>query len=205
MNRVYAQYADKPKAVEWYNIVPSLSSQIDNTAQIVRKSYDIDSSSGAQLDAIGRIVNIDRSFESSVVFIPLQWGQIQWGGLNTQWASDGTVFSNTVSDSIYRVLLKAKIAKNNSESTLDGIVDALRFITGVDDVTVIDNEDMTFSVSFGRTLNSTVKFVLDTFDIVPRPQGVQFLGYTEEVTITQWGGQFGWGSSEAQFGQFFGV
>jgi len=65
-NRVYAQYRDKPKAVAWYGIIPSLSSEIEDVYESVRKSYDIDANSGQALDVIGRIVVIDRGFESFV-------------------------------------------------------------------------------------------------------------------------------------------
>ena len=100
---------------------------------------------------------------------------------------------------------KAKIEKNNNDATLDGIVSAISFITDVTSVRVIDHEDMTFSVSFGSQLNDAERLVFNLFDILPRPQGVKFLGYTEETAITQFGGIFGWGDSRATFGQYFGA
>ena len=206
-DRIYAQYRNKSKAVQWYGIVPTLGLEICTAFEAVRTSYDIDMAVGEQLDVIGRIVVIDRSFESSVSWDSLLWGQpvAQWGGDNIQWQSTGMTINNEVSDAIFRTLIKAKIAKNNSDATLDGIVEALLYITGAIDIQVVDNEDMTMSVSFGSELDAITRFVLDTFDIVPRPQGVQFLGYTEEPAITQWGGPLGWGDSRAQYGQFFGV
>lgn len=208
--RIYSQYADKPKAVKWYNIVPDIADELFNVSEDVRTSYDIDLSVGAQLDVIGRIVVIDRSFESQVTYeVDTQFGgsndQSQFGGIDSQFESTGTPISNEVSDAIFRVLLKAKIAKNNSDSTLDGIVHALSYITNSSPIQVIDNENMTFSVSFGTSLNDIERFVFDTFDIMPRPQGVKFLGYVDEDNITQFGGSFGWGDTRANFGQYFGV
>ncbi len=206
-DRIYAQYRNKPKAKAWYGIVPTLGLEICTAFEQIRKTYDIDLASGEQLDVIGRIVVIDRSYESSLEWDSLLWGQpiAQWGGNNIQWESTGMTVNDTVSDAIFRTLIKAKIAKNNSDATLDGVVDALLYITGATPIRVVDNEDMTMSVSFGSELDSITRFVLDTFDIVPRPQGVRFLGYTEEPAITQWGGIYGWGDSRAQYGQFFGV
>lgn len=207
---MYAQYADKPKAVKWYNIVPDIADELFNVSEDVRISYNIDLSVGAQLDVIGRIVVIDRSFESQVTYeVDTQFGgsndQSQFGGIDSQFESTGTTISNEVSDAIYRVLLKAKIAKNNSDSTLDGIVHALSYITNSSPIQVIDNEDMTFSVSFGTTLTDIERFVFDKFDVIPRPQGVKFLGYVDEDNITQFGGSFGFGDVRANFGQYFGV
>jgi hypothetical protein len=206
-DRIYAQYRTKPKAVQWYKITETMGNELCDASDMVSVSYDIDSSSGAQLDVIGRIVVLDRSYESEVVFDTHDWGEStsQFGGQNIQFSSPSVAGSSEASDEIYRLLLKAKISKNNSDATLDGIVDALNFIIDSPNTRVIDNEDMTFSVSFGSELTTTQRFVLDTFPIVPKPQGVRFLGYVEESAITQFGGLYNWGDSRAQFGQFFGV
>lgn len=209
-NRIYAQYRDKPKAVAWYNIVPSLADEIESAYEAVRMSYDIDAAVGQQLDVIGRIVVIDRGFESFVAFEPDTYfgadnDESQFGGISAQFQSVGGVLTQQVSDAIFRTLIRCKIARNNSDATLDDIATALEFITGSDDIRVVDNEDMSFSVSFGSELTDIQRLVFSTFDVLPRPQGVRFLGYVEESAITQFGGAFGWGDSRATFGQYFGV
>ena len=204
--RIYSQYADKTKAVKWLNIIPDMADELFDVIEDVRNSYDIDKASGEQLDVIGRIVVIDRSFESQVFYdVDTEFGPSQFGGEDMQFETVGTTLSKDVSDSIYRVLLKAKIAKNNSDSTLDGIAHALSYITSASQIQVIDNEDMTFSVSFGSSLTDIERFVFDTFDVMPRPQGVKFDGYVDEDNITQFGGSFGFGDNRANFGQYFGV
>jgi len=209
-NRIYAQYADKPKAVAWYNITPAMAQPLFDTFDAVRMSYDIDTAVGAQLDVIGRIVVIDRGFESFVVFEPDTYfggegDACQFGGADSQFESVGSVLSQEVSDAIFRVLIRAKIAKNNNDATLDGIASALSFITESSPIRVVDNENMTMSVSFGSELTDIERFVFNTFDVVPRPQGVRFLGYVEETAITQFGGSFSWGDTRANFGLYFGA
>lgn len=210
IDRIYAQYRDKPKAVAWYSIIPTLAAEIKTAYDGVRFSYDIDSNSGEQLNVIGRIVNVSRGYESLISFDTISYFgannfESQFGGSDAQFNSTGAILTKEISDAIYRLLLKAKISKNNNESTLDGIASALYFITESSPITVVDNEDMTFSISFGSELNDIERFVLNTFDIIPRPQGVRFVGYVEETAITQFGGSFRWGDSRATFGQFFGV
>ncbi len=209
-NRIYAQYRDKPKIRQWFNITPTLGAELETAFNDVAHSYDIDDAEGEQLNVIGRIVGIDRSFESQISFeVTTQYGGTNnastWGGLGAQYQTTGRTISGEVSDAIFKTLIKAKIAKNNSPATLDGVCEALRYITNVDIIRVIDNEDMTFSVSFGQQLDPIAREVFNTFDVVPRPQGVQFSGYTEETEITIYGGRFGWGDSRADYGQFFGV
>lgn len=209
-DRIYAQYRVQPKAVQWYGIIPTLATELCTAFEDVRNSYDIDSAEGEQLDVIGRIVVINRSFESQVVFdVDSEFGadnlESQFGGFNAQFQSTGTTISSEVSDIIFRTLIKAKIAKNNSPATLDDVSEALQYITDVTDIHVIDNEDMTFSVSFGEQLTDVERFVFNTFDVVPRPQGVGFLGFVEQTGITQFGGAFSFGDSRANFGLFFGA
>lgn len=209
-NRMYAQYADKPKAVAWYNITPNMAQPLSDTFDAVRMSYDIDTAVGAQLDVIGRIVVIDRGFESFVVFDPDTYfggsgDACQFGGIDSQFESVGEVLSQEVSDAIFRVLIRAKIAKNNNDATLDGIASALSFITESSPIRIVDNENMTMSVSFGSELTDIERFVFNTFDVVPRPQGVRFLGYVEETAITQFGGAFSFGDTRASFGFYFGA
>tara|TARA_R110002049_G_scaffold101556_12_gene246523 strand:+ start:663 stop:1301 length:639 start_codon:yes stop_codon:yes gene_type:complete len=208
--RIYAQYADKPNAVQWFNITPDIADEFETVYEMVRNSYDIDANSGEQLNVIGRIVGIDRSFESKVFYdVDTYFGadndESQFGGVGSQFETTGENITSGVSDAIFRVLLKAKIAKNNSDATLDGIAHALTYITNSSPITVIDNEDMTFSVSFATALTGIEAFVFDTFDIMPRPQGVKFLGYVDEETVTQFGGSFCWGDTRANFGLYFGV
>lgn len=210
-NRIYAQYADKSKAVEWFNIVPDIGDELSTAFESVRNSYDIDTNSGEQLNVIGRIVGIDRSFESSVFYkADTRFGAgnkaSRFGGVGARFNNNGSTISSDVSDSIFKVLIKAKIAKNNSDSTLDGIVHALTYITNSAPIQVIDDEDMSFSVVFGTVLNDIERFVFDTFDIVPKPQGVKFSGYTEIKSLTRFGGPFRFGDNKSHFNSlFFGV
>lgn len=205
-NRIYAQYRDKPKAVAWYNILPTIADDLFNASNQTRLSYDIDGATSHELDVIGVIVGISRSFESQVTFETNDFGEenVQFGGFDIQFQTIGQTISQEVSDEIFRILIKAKISKNNNDGTIDGMLDAISFIISDNIPRVIDHDDMSFSISFGQELSTIQIFILDTFDILPRPQGVKFLGYVDETNLTQFGeGQ--WGDSRSQFGLYFGV
>lgn len=205
-NRIYSQYR-KPKATDWYNIIPTISSGLSTVHEATRFSYDFErpDATSYELDVVGRIVGIDRSFESAFELNPSQFGgtSTQFGNSSTQFGAAQGGLSQDINNSIYKILIKAKISKNNNDATLDDISTALQFIVNQNTVRIIDNEDMTFSVSFGSELSTLEREVLTQFDVVPRPQGVEFLGFTEETSITQFGGGIGFGSSQAQFGYLF--
>lgn len=206
-NRIYSQYGDKPNAVAWYNITPTISGDIFNTVDQVRLSYDIDNATSYELDVLGVIVGTSRSFESHVTFDANGFGGVgvQFGGFDIQWQTTGMDITQEVSDEIFKSLIKAKISKNNNDATIDGVLDAIQFIIPDNVSRVIDNDDMSFSVSFGEQLSSIQVMILNNFDVLPRPQGVKFLGYVDETNLTQFGGNASWGDDRAQFGLYFGV
>ena len=205
-NRIYAQYGDKPKAVDWYNILPTIAGGLFNAADRTRLSYNIDTTTSYELDVIGAIVGASRSFESQIEFETNDWGEtnVQFGGFDIQWQTSGANITQEVSDEIFKILIKAKISKNNNDGTINGMLDALSFIIPDNISRIIDNDDMSFNVSFSQELSSIEIMILNNFDILPRPQGVKFAGYIADANLTQFGeGQ--WGDSRSQFGLYFGV
>lgn len=155
--RLYAQYADKPKAVAWYNILPTVASGIFDAAQAVRTSYSIDGNVQAQLDVIGRIVVMDQP-----------WSTVQ-------------------DDELYRLLIRSKIAKNNSDATTQSIIRAMSFIFPNDLIYINDNENMSFGVTFLNEITPEQIDIIRNYDVLPKPQGVRFRGYAVLPYITHWG------------------
>lgn len=203
-NRTYAQYADKPNITKWLDILPSQGLALYDTAQLVRTSYDINNATSYELDVIGRIVNQPRDFESFIEIVTDQFGDgfAQFGGTSIQFGNSSNRISQQVSDDIYRILIRAKIAKNNSDATIESVLANAVFVSGVDNVVVIDRENMSFGISFVEALDEITRYMFLNFNIIPKPQGVRFLGFVEEPTLTQFGAvQFG--GDNAQFNGYF--
>lgn len=172
--RMYAQYADKPKAVTWYNIIPTVASEVFTACDAVTASWNIDTNTQEQLNVIGRIVVIDQPWEA---------------------VSD---------DETYRLLLKSKIAKNNSDATIQGIISAMSFIFSGNAVTVRDYEDMTFDVTFEDIITPSQVDILTQFDLVPKPQGVRLIGYAAPAISTIFGNEDAiYGDEDSQHGYYF--
>lgn len=187
-NRIYAQYRNSPKLKQWLDIVPSMTNDLLDVAEQVRKSYDIDNATSYELDVIGRIVAQPRDFESYVTVDYLSLGNVNanLGGSLAQLKPASNKVSQEVSDDIYRILIKSKIAKNASNATIEEVLESIVFITGVEPAGITEG-DMSFGVNFGEALPAIAKFLLDNFDVLPKPQGVRFLGYTQEPFITRLG------------------
>lgn len=190
-DRIYAQYRDKPKAVEWFGITTNMSESLTDTYEIVRRMYNIDTNEGAQLDIIGRVIVESRDFIANVTLDVQQCnsdGDNECGDSLVQCSATSIVADDTLNDAYFRLLLKSKIIKNNSDATIDDILDAVTFIAPeIEIIRVTDGEDMSFSIEFSGLANPIVRDLIISGAIVPKPQGVQFNGFLETYGYSESG------------------
>ncbi|MGP5893652.1 DUF2612 domain-containing protein [Pseudomonas aeruginosa] len=209
-DRIYAQYRDKPKAVAWYAIARQLGGSIEAAAQAVRKSYDIDTAVGEQLNVIGRIVVAPRSFVGSIPMNPALFDLTD----GDEFGDDGAMFSaltidqdGQLSDDLYRLVIKAKIIKNNGDATIENILDGMNFLLPkVQVLRVTDGEDMSFSIEFYGEITNLERFALLNAGLVPKPQAVRFNGFLEGFEMVEFGDMDAeFGDEDAEFIGFIGA
>jgi hypothetical protein len=210
-DRIYAQYRDKPKAVAWYAITRTLAAKICDAAQKVRKSYDIDSAVGEQLNTIGRIVVVGRDFKINTELFP---GFFDLTDGSECGDDDGAQFSaltieddSQLSDDLYRLVIKAKIVKNNSDATIEGILAGMNFLLpNAEVLRVVDGEDMTFSIEFYGQISNIERYALLNAGLIPKPQGVRFNGFLEGFGYVEAGDdELQFGDESAECVGFIGV
>lgn len=210
-DRIYAQYRTKPKAVAWFNIARRMGGDLDAAAEAVRKSYDIDSAEGEVLDVIGRIVVAERGFLGDTELFPglfiLDDGA-EFGDDSGAMFSALTIDTDSeMSDALYRLYIKAKIIKNNSDATIESILDSMNFLLPKAEVLkVVDGEDMSFSIEFYGAITPLERWALINAKLVPKPQGVRFNGFLEGYQYVEFGDvDAEFGDTDAQFVGFVGV
>lgn len=120
----------------------------------------VDTAFGATLDIIGNIVGQDR--------IPLP------GYL---FDTEGFVIPD---DETYRLLIKAKIIKNNTDCTPESVIYGVEFILGVEGATIQEGKDASYIVYVPRYLSSLEKYLISgivtdyyTYTLLPKPVGVR--------------------------------
>ena len=209
-DRIYAQYRDKPKAFAWYEIAEKLGGSIEAAAQAVRKSYDIDTAVGEQLNVIGRIVVAPRSFVGSM---PMNPGLFDLTD-GDEFGDDEAMFSvltidqdGQLSDELYRLVIKAKIVKNNGDTTIENILDGMNFLLpNADVLRVTDGEDMSFSIEFYGEITNLERLALLNADLVPKPQAVRFNGFLEGFDMVEFGDMDAeFGDEDAEFAGYIGA
>lgn len=190
-DRIYAQYRNKPKAVAWYAIARRLGGDISAAAEAVRKSYDIDNNVGEQLDVIGRIVVQSRSFLGNEPLNPAMCAEpdgAEFGDGSAMCSALTIAQDGVLSDELYRLVIKAKIVKNNGDATIENILAGMNFLLpNAEVLRVTDGEDMSFSIEFFGEISNLERFALLSAGLVPNPQGVRFNGFLEGFDYTEFG------------------
>lgn len=204
-SRIYWQYRSAPKLQQWVETLPALAQvEIEDPLQLIVDLLDIEAATGELLDIIGRIVGIARDYQDVVDQDVEQYGAAQFGGSGMQFKATAKTLTQQVEDAIYRILIKAKIAKNTSDGTIDSIADTMSHVVSASSIRLIDHQDMTLSIAFGSELTGLERFMLTKFDLVPRPQGVKFLGFSEIPSITQFNGLSAvFGDKRAEFAPLY--
>lgn len=209
-DRIYAQYQNKPKAVAWYAIAREMGGSIEAAAEAVRNSYDIDSAEGEQLNTIGRIVVAPRSFVGTT---PLNPGLFDLTD-GSEFGDDDAMFSaltisqdGVLSDELYRLVIKAKIVKNNGDATIENILYGMNFLLpNAEVLRVTDGEDMSFSIEFYGQITNLERFALLNAGLVPKPQAVRFNGFLEGFGMVEFGDMDAeFGDEEAEFAGYTGA
>lgn len=209
-DRIYAQYRTKPKAMSWYAIAHTMSGSLVDTAELVRVMYDIDNATGEQLNTIGRIVVVDRSFIADIELFPGLFDLTD----GDQFGDDEAMFSglsagedSQMSDDLYRLAIKAKIIKNNGDATIESILQGMNFLLpNAEVLRVADGEDMSFSIEFYGSITELQRWALLNANLIPKPQGVRFNGFLEGYEYAEFGDEeLEFGDETAEFVGFIGA
>lgn len=209
-DRIYAQYRTKPKAVAWYQITRKLAAELEDPATAVRIMYNIDTAVGEQLNIIGRIVVIDRTFTGEVALNPGLFAEpdgAEFGDTEAVFAALYVDQDGQMSDDLYRLVIKSKIIKNNSDATIESILYGMNFLLpNADVLRVTDGENMSFSVEFYGNITNLERWALLNVQLVPKPQGVMFNGFLEGLDYVQFGDDTEeFGDTSAEFVGLTGV
>lgn len=143
-------HAGKPKFVAHVDLSTRPFTYISTALNGLLTAFDIDTAVGKQLDILGEWIGRSRIVSQPISGIyfsfdtdGLGWDQGVWQG-----PYDPDAGFTSLSDDVYRVILKAKIAINNwngQNDTLPPILDTALAGSGLK-MQIVDNQDMTISI-----------------------------------------------------------
>lgn len=179
-SRIISQYRGKPKFTEWVKITPEiLEADIEPAIQTLIRSYNIDMASDELLNIIGRIVGMPRPIVKVTTTDVFGYeGNDSYVNYNAApYIGEGEAQDAPMSNDLYKKLIRAKIARNISDGTYDSIVTLTNFVLGFDVTAIVDYGDMSFQIGVEREPDANTRFLIENFDIIPRPQGVTLRTY----------------------------
>lgn len=172
--RIINEYRDKPRATKWLTLLPEIANdRLEAPLDEVYSSYDVDTVTGDQLDIIGRIVGMPRPILRGAAYDVFGYaGNDAYTNYNiAPYIGTGAVVDAPLNNDLYRKLIKAKIARNVSDGTSDSIIQLLEIVIGVKVTALSSNGDNSFDIGIASELDNTTQYLLDNFDLIPRPQG----------------------------------
>lgn len=142
-----SEYSDKPGCIELIQTTVALGcDEVLLTADSIEPYYSLEEAVGVQLDTVAK-----------------------WAGVSRGDFADS--LGNLPTDALFRQLIKAKIAGNAWDGSLENLCKIFDELYGIEKVFVFDNQDMTFSLAIpDYDSSSALQFVRE---IVTKPAGIQ--------------------------------
>lgn len=152
LNLITSEHNQKSKFMAFLTSALDKINDGMTAANSISNAFDVDSAIGVQQDTLGQVIGQLRD-----IGVPL------------------TGSSSILDDDHYRIVLKAKIARNQWDGTIGQIYDIWNGAFPGSTLQIIDNQDMTMqAVVTNLTDNLSVELVTAGL-IVPRPMGVTLI------------------------------
>ena len=183
LSRLIAQYRnDRKMQALLSGLADLINDEIEVPCDIRRLLYSIDDMQGAQLDLIGRVLVQPRPVTANADLVFFGYSGTPGAvGYNVapyfNFSAGGDVVI-LLPDEPYKKLLKAKAAKNNTDCSVDSIIHTAELITGDSSIQLTNNQDMTFNLVFSAQPDAYTVLLLNNFNIIPEPAGVNFSGWS---------------------------
>lgn len=179
---VTSEHADKPLFMA---VIEALSEgPVDIQGQLLQmiNDFDLDQAIGAQLDVIGLWVGISRFLSVPLTGVYFSWDDTVLDGWDSgvwQGPFDPSTGLVSLPDDEYRTLIRAKIAANNWDGTMES-AQAIwdQIFSGQQTIFIQDNQDMSMIVGFVGPPLTAVQQALLTGGYFPlKPSGVRVKFY----------------------------
>jgi len=144
-------HATKSKFPQHIDLITRPLTDVSTSVADMIRKFDVDSANGEQLDIIGLWVGRSRVVTTPISNVYFSWDTdgLGWDQGNWQGPYDPDAGFTSLSNDVYRLVLKAQIAINQWDGTVGHLEELLELIfsgTGIE-MQIIDNMDMSISIS----------------------------------------------------------
>lgn len=174
---VISQYANSPILLA---LIESTNDAIDPTPlfdAFYQLIWNIDTAQGYGLDVWGRIVGVGRVLQVPIGgFLGFEEDSgAETFGSGVFYAGIGLTGNFALSDTVYRRLILAKAMANITDGGTQSFNALLILLfPGYGNARVVDNENMTITLTFDSALSPTDRAIISQSGVLPVPAGVSF-------------------------------
>lgn len=190
-SRVTEQFKESIVFNKYLELLSNPMVELQLVLRDLMQKRSLDTATGKQLDILGEIVGQPRTLINAdlISFFGFQnqWQADSYGSLNDPsvgsvwWDGKVSYTGNIVlNDDLYRILIKAKIAKNVTRATPEDVMNFSNFIFNTNGSTIIDEGEAKYRLMIGKILTrqevGLLRYVnktgnYDSF-LLPKPVGV---------------------------------
>ncbi|WP_206922989.1 DUF2612 domain-containing protein [Alicyclobacillus suci] len=161
LNLITSEHQNKPKFNAWLSAALNKVDDGITAANSIPTAFDIDTAVGVQLDILGQAIGQLRD-----IGVPL------------------TSASSILDDDHYRLVLKAKIARNQWDGTIGQIYDIWNGAFPNSALQIIDNQDMSMQAVVTNLTDNLSTELVTAGLIIPKPMGVTLI-IIADTTISE--------------------
>lgn len=175
---VTSEHRDKPKFMAMIAMLMQTPADMIVGLQSLQTIFDLDTALGAQLDAVGEWIGVDRHLRVPLPNSWFSWDVVGLGWDEGSWhdPNDPTNEVITLPDDAYRTLLRARVVNNQWDGTIPAaysIWETMFEGTG-SSIDITDNGDMTMEFTLrGTAPDAITTALLDGGYLSTTPAGVE--------------------------------
>lgn len=199
LDLITSEHRQKPNYNTVLTFNASITVQIQNILLMMIDLFDIDIAQGVMLDVIGQWVGVSRTVAIPITGIYFSWDQTADVGWEFgSWAPPNQNFDITsLPDDAYRTLIRAKIAANNWDGTIEGAYSIWSVIFVNTVILIQDHQNMSYDmILFGTAIDSLTLALLTGGYIKLKPEGVRINSIFTPVDSNK---LFGWDLENTYF------
>lgn len=179
LNLITSEHRQKPKFAAMVAMGAGAGVRIQDLLASMIPLFDVDNAVGDQLDIIGEWVGISRNIP---VPVPGSDVLFSWDDANVfrgwdygVWADPGQTTEITVlPDDVYRTFVKAKIAANRWDGSLENMYEVWDSVFTDITIFVQDNQNMSYNIGFvGRPVDSLTLALIQNGYLPLKPEGIR--------------------------------
>lgn len=176
LSLITSNFRNKPKYTQMVSDDVSAAVRVQDVMKEMGPAYDVDTAVGSQLDDIGLWVGINRNIPIPIGGVYFSWdgdASVGWEFGTWQPENEPTEITS-LPDDVYRLFIRAKIAANRWDGTLEGMYAVWDQVFTEILIYVQDNQDMSYNIGFfGGPVDSLTLALIQQGYLPLKPEGVR--------------------------------